>query len=186
MPIKSQSKPKSQPKPKSMAPLLPVQVQIEFTNPELEKLHRAGEKPVARAHPESAGIDVYAAFHDEQLRFSPSSGTFMVPLGFRMAMLGRPLQDFGLVALLLPRSSSGCLKGLALGNTIGVIDADYRGQVQACVYLRGTEGIYTMPRFEKIGQLVIVPAWLGQVEVVKSLPDSARGEGGFGSSDKPS
>lgn len=85
----------------------------------------------------------------------------------------------GYVGLLFVRSSLGVLKNLCLANSVGVIDSDYRGEV--LVPLRNA-GAYPqlLEMGERIAQLVVVP-YMGVAQRVDDLDDTARGEGGFGS-----
>jgi dUTP pyrophosphatase len=83
------------------------------------------------------------------------------------------------VALLVPRSSTGA-RGLHLGNVIGVIDPDYRGSVLALLRNNSDE-LMMVDRGERVCQMLIVPVWTPTLQVVEELSDTARGEGGFGS-----
>ena len=97
----------------------------------------------------------------------------MVPLGFAAEV------PVGHVALLLPRSGVGAKKGLSLNNTVGVIDADYRGEWMACLRIRNGLPLHWLAG-ERLLQFVIVPVNTPELQVVKSLDDTERGEGGFG------
>jgi len=83
----------------------------------------------------------------------------------------------GYVGLLLPRSSYGLKYGMRLHNTCGVIDSDFRGEIIVSAHF---ETPATLNPGDRIAQLVIVPA--PQFEIVEGLVnETARGEGGFGS-----
>lgn len=86
----------------------------------------------------------------------------------------------GHVGLLFPRSSVS-KTSLALANSVGVIDSNYRGEVK----LR-FRNVADFPKEysvgERIGQLIIVPYPTIELEEVKELTETNRGEGGFGSS----
>lgn len=84
----------------------------------------------------------------------------------------------GYVGLLLPRSSAGHKKGFRLGNTVGVIDSDYRGELKLSVPQDAGE----LREGDTLAQLLVVPADTS-FKVVDELPDTARGDGGFGSTD---
>lgn len=84
----------------------------------------------------------------------------------------------GHVGLLFPRSSV-FRKDQMLANSVGVIDAGYRGEIK--FMFRPTGGTRRYQVGERVGQLVIVPILLLDVEEVDQLSDSERGEGGFGS-----
>ena len=88
----------------------------------------------------------------------------------------------GYVGLLFPRSSISKME-MSMANSVGVIDSDYRGEIK--VRLRYKQPI---PRFlysvgERVAQLVIVPYVQVEPQVVDILPETARGDGGFGSTD---
>lgn len=89
----------------------------------------------------------------------------------------------GHVGLVMPRSGMGSRDGIVLGNLVGVIDSDFRGEVMVKMWYRRDEGeTYTIREGDKIAQMVIVPLCsLRKVMEVDELPDTARGEGGFGS-----
>lgn len=86
----------------------------------------------------------------------------------------------GHVALLLPRSSAGAKQGIQLNNTVGVIDADYRGEWMA--FLRKQDvGFSRWDAGDALLQFLIVPVHTPELEVVSTLSSTLRGEGGFGS-----
>ena len=101
----------------------------------------------------------------------------MVPLGFAAEV------PAGHVALLLPRSGAGAKLGVSLNNTVGVIDADYRGEWMACLRLKNHQPV-TWEAGERLLQFVIVPVTTPELQVVDSLEDTFRGEGGFGSTNQ--
>ena len=90
----------------------------------------------------------------------------------------------GHIALLLPRSSTG-MKGIALRNTVGIIDADYRGEWIAHITL---DSICDKPiaykRGERILQAVIVPFNKVEIELSDTLSQTGRGDTGFGGTGK--
>lgn len=91
----------------------------------------------------------------------------------------------GYVGLLFPRSSV-CKKSLSLTNSVGVIDAGYRGEIMA-VFRNTTDVIPAVYKEgERFAQLVIIPIQDVQPIEVEELSESDRGEGGYGSSDKKS
>ncbi len=92
--------------------------------------------------------------------------------------------DHSVAGLVLPRSGLGHKKGLVLGNTVGLIDPDYAGEILISVWNRnpvGSSPIEIRPG-ERIGQLVFVPIVRPLFEVVDEFSDqTARGAKGFGS-----
>lgn len=86
----------------------------------------------------------------------------------------------GWMAMLLPRSGVGFKHGLEVNNTVGIIDSDYRGEWFAS--LRTKSGLaFNWAAGERVLQAVLVPRYLGEVELVESVAATARGTGGLGS-----
>lgn len=86
----------------------------------------------------------------------------------------------GTAGFVFARSGLGIKHGVAPSNGVGVIDSDYRGEIQ--VGLRnGGPAPYTVQPGERVAQLVLLPVCLPDVEEVAVLSDTARGTGGFGS-----
>jgi len=89
----------------------------------------------------------------------------------------------GHVALLLPRSSTGAKHGLELNNTCGVIDADYRGEWKAALKTKSSIP-FTWAAGDRVLQFLIVPVANVTLELADKLDESARGSGGFGSTNQ--
>jgi dUTP pyrophosphatase len=70
--------------------------------------------------------------------------------------------------------------GIVLGNLVGLIDSDYQGQLMVSAWNRG-EHRYALQPMERLAQLVIVPVVRAAFEVVDAFAESARANGGFGS-----
>ena len=98
----------------------------------------------------------------------------MVPTGLAVAI---PEGHVGLVA---PRSGLAARHGLGVVNAPGVIDAGYRGEVMVILVNHGTDPV-TLERGDRIAQLIVVPFVTPVFEDVDELPESVRGEEGFGS-----
>lgn len=81
------------------------------------------------------------------------------------------------------RSGLAAKHGLAVLNSPGTIDSDYRGEVKVILYNHGPH-TYEGKAGERIAQLVLAPVAQGRLEVVEELTDTTRGEGGFGSTGK--
>jgi dUTP pyrophosphatase len=82
----------------------------------------------------------------------------------------------------LPRSGIARDHGIALVNSPGLIDAGYRGEVRVLLLNTDPAETFKVEPGDRIAQLVVVPIALGEPVEVESLGDSARGDGGFGSS----
>ena len=104
----------------------------------------------------------------------PPGGRMLVPTGLRLAIPpGYELQ-------VRPRSGIALKNGIALPNSPGTIDEDYRGELGVIVMNAG-DAPFTVERGMRIAQAVIAPVVRASWREVAELPDTARGEGGFGS-----
>lgn len=121
----------------------------------------------------SAGMDLTAVL-DEPLTIEPAQ-ICRVPTGLAIAL---PSNRY--VALVFARSGLASKHGITLANAVGVVDSDYRGEIQVPLTNISREP-YTIQNGDRIAQLMIAPVATAAVEEVAELPDSARGEGGFGS-----
>ena len=128
--------------------------------------------------PMAAAVDLHACL-DQALEIAPGAPATLVPAGFAMH-----IADPGLMALIAPRSGMGHKRGLVLGNSVGVIDADYTGQVMVSVWNRNapdTPPVRIEPG-ERIAQMMFVPIVRASFQVVEQFTrDSQRGAAGFGS-----
>ena len=122
----------------------------------------------------SAAIDMRACL-DEPLEVR-SGDTHLLPTGIAIH-IGDPT----LAAVLLPRSGLGHKHGIVLGNLVGLIDADYQGQVFVSCWNRSRQS-FTIQPGERIAQMVFIPIVRAHFEVVESFQESTRGAGGFGHS----
>ena len=122
----------------------------------------------------SAGIDMRACL-DAPLEVAPGD-THLLPTGIAIH-----IGDPSLAAVLLPRSGLGHKHGIVLGNLVGLIDADYQGQVFVSCWNRSRQS-FTIQPGERIAQMVFIPIVRAHFEVVDAFQESARGAGGFGHS----
>ena len=136
----------------------------------IKKLHPNAVKP-KYAKESDAGMDLVAT---EIISETPSQITYGTGLAIEI--------PDGMVGLIFPRSSIRNT-GLTLSNSVGVIDAGYRGELQATFNKNGVKD-----EFYKIGdrivQIIIVPHPIIQIVEVDELSESSRGIGGFGSTGK--
>ncbi|MDH4111150.1 MAG: dUTP diphosphatase [Actinomycetota bacterium] len=136
----------------------------------IRRLDAEARLPTAH-HPGDAGLDLRANADVEVL---PGERA-MIPTGIAVAI------PEGHAGLVLPRSGLASKRGLTLANSPGLIDAGYRGEVIVAVVNLDRSDPVDIARGDRIAQLVIVglpavePMWAAE------LPDSRRGEGGFGS-----
>lgn len=120
----------------------------------------------------AAGMDVRAAV-EKDLVLEPGA-IALVPAGFYMAL------PPGWEAQVRPRSGLALKHGVTVANTPGTIDADYRGEVGIILVNMGAEP-FTVTRGMRVAQIVIARVPQAEIEEVDELPESDRGEGGFGS-----
>ena len=140
----------------------------------IKQLHPNFKMPT-RGTDQAGGYDIYMP---EKGSMMPGA-TYgqMVPLGFAAEV------PVGYVALLLPRSGAGAKHGVSLNNTVGVIDADYRGEWMACLRLKN--GLpHRWEAGERLLQFILVPVGTPELQLVEELGSTARGDGGFGSTNK--
>jgi dUTP pyrophosphatase len=122
----------------------------------------------------AAGMDLRAAVpEDAPLVLRPGS-RFPVPTGLAFAL------PEGFEAQVRPRSGLAAKHGVTCLNSPGTVDADYRGEVKVILINLGEED-FTIRRGDRIAQLVIAPVVQASWAEVASLDETARGEGGFGS-----
>ena len=123
------------------------------------------------AHPGDAGADLHTTV---DVSLAPGERA-LVPTGVSIA-----LPD-GYVALVHPRSGLAARHGLSIVNTPGTIDAGYRGEIKVILLNTDTEHPHDIAVGDRIAQLIVMPVPRARFIPVEALPDSARGEGGFGS-----
>lgn len=90
------------------------------------------------------------------------------------------IKDPGLAAFIFPRSGLGHKSGIVLGNSTGIIDSDYQGEIKLSMWNRSDKP-YTIMPYERIAQIVVMPVFQVGFNVVDEFEKSDRGEGGFGS-----
>jgi dUTP pyrophosphatase len=141
-----------------------------------------GALPVRRLHPDAivprrayggdAGLDLHAI---EAVTLAPGARA-SVATGIAVAI------PEGLAGLVLPRSGLAARSGIALVNAPGLIDAGYRGELKVLLLNTDRETPCEIAAGDRIAQLVLIRVELPAPIEVDALPDSDRGEGGFGSS----
>lgn len=127
----------------------------------------------SRATAGSAGLDLRACL-DEAVTIAPRQ-LARIPTGVAIALPGPEY-----AALIFARSGLGVKHGISLSNGVGVIDSDYRGEIQVGL-TNLSDTPYTIQPGDRIAQLVVTPVVLPAVEIVEELEDTGRGTGGFGS-----
>ena len=120
----------------------------------------------------AAGADMYAAI-DEAVTIEPNETKF-IPTGLAFEI------PEGYAGFIYARSGLACKKGLAPANKVGVVDADYRGEVMVALHNHGKEA-QTVEAGERIAQMIIAPFVAVNYIFSDELDDTVRGAGGFGS-----
>lgn len=120
----------------------------------------------------AAGADLYAVA-DEEIAFAPGETKF-VRTGLAMEI------PEGYAGLIYARSGLACKRGLAPANKVGVVDADYRGEVMVALHNHSASEQRIAPG-ERIAQLVVTPFLRANFTQADELRETVRGEGGFGS-----
>jgi dUTP pyrophosphatase len=137
----------------------------------IKLLHENVVKP-KYAKESDAGMDLVAASIIEN-----TSSQITYGLGIAMEM------PPGVVGLIFPRSSIRNYE-LSLTNSVGVIDAGYRGELQATFHKTNGLDSFAYKVGDRVCQIIIIPYPVIELQVVDELSDSERGKGGFGSTGK--
>lgn len=124
-----------------------------------------------RVHPGDAGLDLLAA-KDASLKPGQRS---LIPTGIAVAV---PEGHAGYVQ---PRSGLAWKQGLGILNSPGLIDSGYRGEIKVVAINLDPDETIDIWRGDKIAQLVVLPVLEVELEEVSELPQSERGQAGFGS-----
>ncbi len=122
----------------------------------------------------SAAVDLRAALDEGCEVTIPAGGRSLIPTGLAISP-----ETSGVVAILAGRSGLGVKNGVSLSNGIGVIDSDYRGEIQVGLINHGSEP-FTVRRGDRIAQMFFLPVEHADFSVVDTLDETERGEGGFG------
>ena len=136
----------------------------------VEKLARGKCLAVAKDHPGAVVLD-------EPLTVQPMQRV-LVPTGLAIELPGAHA-----VALVYARSGLSIKHGLCMANGVGVVDSDYRGELKVPMVNLGAEA-YTIQPGERVAQLCIAPVYTAAFVQADALDETARGEGGFGSTGK--
>ncbi|QYJ07626.1 dUTP diphosphatase [Qipengyuania flava] len=118
----------------------------------------------------AAGMDVLAA---ENVTIKPGQ-RHAVATGLAVAI------PHGFEIQVRPRSGLALKHGITVPNTPGTIDSDYRGELKVILINHGADD-FAIQRGDRVAQLVLAPVTQAAWEEVEELDDTARGEGGFGS-----
>ena len=123
----------------------------------------------------SSGMDLIA-FIDNPIKISPNTSA-LISTGISIAIP----EDFEVQ--IRPRSGLAAKSSIGILNTPGTIDSDYRGELKIILFNHGKED-FIINNGDRIAQMVLVPIVKMEFEEVDSLPNTVRGQGGFGSTGK--
>ncbi len=131
---------------------------------------RAGAQEPRYSTDDAACFDFFVP-EDTEVRFGEVE---LVKLGLAVEV------PKGHALLIFPRSSIGLKTPLRMANSVGIIDADYRGEISA-IYENQSDGDYTLKKGERVAQGMIIPVPKVRFFAVDRLTQTKRGVGGFGS-----
>tara|TARA_B110000240_G_scaffold13657_1_gene14152 strand:+ start:136 stop:573 length:438 start_codon:yes stop_codon:yes gene_type:complete len=123
----------------------------------------------------ASGMDLMA-FIDKPIKIAPNS-SYLVPTGLSMAFS----EDYEVQ--IRPRSGLAAKNNITVLNTPGTIDSDYRGEIKIILFNHGKED-FLINNKDRVAQMILTPVVKMKLEETDNLPDTLRGEGGFGSTGK--
>ena len=139
------------------------------------KLLKWGARLPTYGSAQAAGADLYACL-EAPMTVAPGETAF-VPTGIALEV------PVGCAGLIYARSGLACKRGLAPANKVGVVDSDYRGEIIVALHNHGKDS-QTIENGERVAQFVITPVLTPAYEIAEELTDTARNQGGFGSTGK--
>jgi len=141
----------------------------------VQRLPHAQGLPLPRYETEgAAGMDLIAALPEDQpLTLAPGARA-LVPTGLAIAL------PQGFEAQVRPRSGLAAKNGVTVLNSPGTVDCDYRGEVKVILVNHSAEP-FLIERGSRIAQMVVAPVTQARLNEVETLDETARGQGGFGS-----
>jgi len=137
----------------------------------MKRLHGAATLP-SRAYEGDAGLDLAAC---ERVELGPGERA-VVGTGLTLAI------PDGHAGFVQPRSGLAAEHGITILNAPGLVDAGYRGELKVVLLNTDRDEPFVVEPGMRIAQLVVIPVALPEPTEVSELPDSERGEKGFGSS----
>jgi dUTP pyrophosphatase len=140
----------------------------------IKKLNPDVELPAYKTNGAS-GMDL-KAFIEEPIKIEPNS-SHLVPTGLSMAFS----EEYEVQ--IRPRSGLAAKNNITVLNTPGTIDSDYRGEIKIILFNHGAEDFLINNR-DRIAQMILTPVVKMELEEIDILPNTLRGEGGFGSTGK--
>tara|TARA_B110001452_G_scaffold253883_1_gene244982 strand:+ start:353 stop:790 length:438 start_codon:yes stop_codon:yes gene_type:complete len=140
----------------------------------IKKLDPAVKLPIYKTNGAS-GMDLMA-FIKETMIIKPKT-SFLVPTGLSVAF------SKNYEIQVRPRSGLAAKNNITVLNSPGTIDSDYRGEIKVIIYNHGNHD-FTINNGDRIAQMILAPVVKMELEETNELPETLRGEGGFGSTGK--
>ena len=123
----------------------------------------------------ASGMDLMA-YIDKSIELKPGESC-LVPTGLSVAFP----KEYEIQ--IRPRSGLAAKSNISVLNTPGTIDSDYRGEIQIILFNHSTKN-FVINNNDRVAQMILTPIIKMELEETKELPESLRGEGGFGSTGK--
>lgn len=122
----------------------------------------------------AAGFDLRAFFAEVSSVVIPAGSTTLIPTGLKMAI------PYGYELQVRSRSGLSLKQSVVVMNSPGTVDSDYRGEIGVILHNAGNAP-FEVRRGDRIAQAVVCPVYQASFQEVQSLDETARGQGGFGS-----
>ena len=123
----------------------------------------------------ASGMDLMACI-EQPIKLAPNNSC-MIPTGLSIAIS----EDYEVQ--IRPRSGLAAKNSITVLNTPGTIDSDYRGEIKIILFNHGKED-FVINNNDRVAQMILSPVIKMELEEIDNLPDTLRGEGGFGSTGK--
>jgi len=123
----------------------------------------------------ASGVDLMA-FIKDPIKLEPKKSC-LVPTGLSVAFS----ENFELQ--IRPRSGLAAKNNITVLNTPGTIDSDYRGEIKIILFNHGNSE-FVINNKDRVAQMILMPVYKMDLEIVEDLPNTVRGKGGFGSTGK--
>ena len=123
----------------------------------------------------ASGMDLMA-FIKDQINIKPKTSS-LIPTGLSIAFP----KEYEIQ--IRPRSGLAAKNNISVLNTPGTIDSDYRGELKVIIYNHGNKD-FVINNGDRIAQMILTPVIKMELEETDNLPETLRGEGGFGSTGK--
>ena len=147
---------------------------MSVVNVKIKKLYDNTQMPT-RADDGSAGMDLYAHLNNDYMRVIKPHTTEMISVGFAMET---PNNTYGAI---FARSGLATKKGLRLGNSVGIVDASYRGEIFVALH-NDTDKPQQISHGDRIAQMIIMEYPIVGIIETDTLSETERGDGRFGHS----